>query len=49
MAFVGSDGYLVGSYETIYQDYGNTTVDVVYSFARRATGYNPDGEKGKVW
>ena len=49
MAFVGTDGILDGIYDRLYDENGNTLVDAMYSFARRAVGYSPTGTQGKVW
>lgn len=51
IGFVGENGYLIGNFETIYSDIGNTVVDnvrfmvVQYTFS---SSWDPTN-KGKVW
>ncbi len=49
MSFIGADGKLIGSYETIYEDNGNTVVDRIHYLI--SEGYHSSGnvELGKVW
>lgn len=47
MAFVDENGVLLGSYDEIYDDNGNTTVDAIYSMVRGACAKIPS-TRGKV-
>lgn len=46
MAFVDASGVLMGSYDTIYEDIGNTVIDVLAGMNR---GSSVPNVKGKVW
>lgn len=50
LAFVGVDGYLIGSFEQIYSDSGsgNKVVDKIYSALDVNRVYRDDSTKGKV-
>lgn len=48
IAFVAPNGVLLGSYDEIYSDNGNTTVDAIYRMFRGSRGSVPEN-MGKVW
>lgn len=51
MGFVSEDGFLIGSYETIYSESGNTVVDNIrVMVCGYSSSYTWDpSDKGKVW